>query len=86
MVIYPSDKILKSLVGVSGEFPTNIGENMAQYGVCTGLSFLLDLSASLFPFEARLTNAGHQQKSTFLIPSYSILLHLVPLILGVRRE
>jgi len=29
---------------------------------------------------------GHQQKSTFLIPSYSILLHLIPLILGVRRE
>jgi len=28
----------------------------------------------------------HQQKSTFLIPSYSILLHLIPLILGVRRE
>src|SRR5882672_5493732 len=25
----------------------------------------------------------HQQKSTFLIPSYSILLHLIPLILGV---
>src|SRR6267142_485049 len=28
----------------------------------------------------------HQQKSTFLIPSYLILLHLIPLILGVRRE
>jgi len=28
----------------------------------------------------------HQQKSTFLIPSYSILLHLIPLILRVRRE
>src|SRR6266850_5858070 len=28
----------------------------------------------------------HQQKSTFLIPSYSILLRLIPLILGVRRE
>jgi len=28
----------------------------------------------------------HQQKSTFLIPSYSILLYLIPLILGVRRE
>src|SRR6267142_1887979 len=28
----------------------------------------------------------HQQKSTFLILSYSILLHLIPLILGVRRE
>src|SRR6267142_3800990 len=28
----------------------------------------------------------HQQKSTFLIPSYSILLHLIPLILGVRSE
>jgi len=28
----------------------------------------------------------YQQKSTFLIPSYSILLHLIPLILGVRRE
>ena len=28
----------------------------------------------------------HQQKSTFLISSYSILLHLIPLILGVRRE
>ena len=28
----------------------------------------------------------HQQKSTFLIPSHSILLHLIPLILGVRRE
>src|SRR6267142_2101828 len=27
--------------------------------------------------------APHQQKSTFLIPSYSILLHLIPLILGV---
>jgi len=30
--------------------------------------------------------AAHQQKSTFLIPSYSILLHLIPLILGLRRE
>ena len=30
--------------------------------------------------------ALHQQKSTFLILSYSILLHLIPLILGVRRE
>src|SRR6266850_3726316 len=28
--------------------------------------------------------ALHQQKWTFLIPSYSILLHLIPLILGVR--
>ena len=28
----------------------------------------------------------HQQESTFLIPSYFILLHLIPLILGVRRE
>jgi len=31
-------------------------------------------------------HAAHQQKSTFLIPSYSILLHFIPLILGVRRE
>jgi len=33
-----------------------------------------------------LSYLAHQQKSTFLIPSYSILLHLIPLILGVRRE
>jgi len=33
-----------------------------------------------------LIDRYHQQKSTFLIPSYSILLHLIPLILGVRRE
>ena len=33
-----------------------------------------------------LVQIMHQQKSTFLISSYSILLHLIPLILGVRRE
>jgi len=57
MVVYLSGKILESLVGASGKFSTNIGENTAQYGVHMGLGFLLDLSASLFPFEAGLTNA-----------------------------
>jgi len=28
----------------------------------------------------------HQKKSTFLTTSYYILLHLIPLILGVRKE
>jgi len=30
--------------------------------------------------------AAHQKKSTFLTTSYYILLHLIPLILGVRKE
>jgi len=29
---------------------------------------------------------SHQKKSTFLTTSYYILLHLIPLILGVRKE
>jgi len=41
------------------------------------LELAFDLVIDCFP---------HQQKSTFLIPSYSILLHLIPLILEVRRE
>jgi len=36
----------------------------------------------IFPF----VGLPHQKKSTFLTTSYYILLHLIPLILGVRKE
>ena len=46
----------------------------------------LHKSSQLDPDNTLTRSLWHQQKSTFLIPSYFILLHLIPLILGVRRE
>jgi len=53
--------------------------NAAKYPTCTYSDFE-------YQYTALSIILVHQQKSTFLIPSYSILLHLIPLILGVRRE
>src|SRR6267142_2043546 len=68
------------------------GASQDHHRAISGYAFIMDsgmISWSLRKQElVTLSTAEaeyHQQKSTFLIPSYSILLHLIPLILGVRR-
>jgi hypothetical protein len=43
-------------------------------------------SLALIGLIAHFLACPHQKKSTFLIPSYYILLHLIALILRVRKE
>ena len=74
---YPGSLLAKDLV--TGNLPLPQGSTTRP--VDNGPTMFTASSAT----NSRTTPV-HQQKSTFLIPSYSILLHLIPLILGVRRE